>query len=134
MSKSARYGALLVVTVITACAPARAGLDVRYLGSVRSQDRELGHRRYVAICGPCHEEHNDRRAPMLSSVHLPAPAIRRQVREGDVFMTGIPVRRLSDADLEAVLAFLTATGTCLRDTERATPASTLPSPTPPSGP
>lgn len=105
--------ALLFFAALGACTPRAQLPDVRYRGPVRSDDVALGHARYIAICGPCHEDHNDVRAPMLASVHLGPSAIRRQVREGDVFMTGIPVRRLSDDELEAVLAFLSATGTCL---------------------
>jgi mono/diheme cytochrome c family protein len=104
--------ALLLATAVSACG-ATTPPQVRYGGRVVSGEVVRGEQRYRVICGPCHIDHNDRRAPMLDSVHLTPWEIRRQVREGDEAMTAIPMRRLSDEELEAVLAYFVTTGTCI---------------------
>jgi cytochrome c5 len=62
-----------------------------------------GRRAYDRVCETCHED-----GPRLIGRHLSASRVRRQVREGGSRMRPIPAARLSDADLSAVCAFLSA--------------------------
>lgn len=106
---------LAVAGALASCSSVGAGTVVRYGGDVSSHDTERGRGRYDVVCAPCHEDHNDRRAPLFANIRLNAQAIRHQVREGDALMPAIPMRRLSAPDLEALLAFLQSTGTCVPD-------------------
>jgi cytochrome c553 len=128
MHRAPHLGIALLVCTLASCAHASTPPHVAYGGPILSVDVELGHQQYIAVCGPCHEDHNDRRAPLLANVHLPPWAIRRQVREGDAVMTAIPLRRLSPEDLEALLAFFTTTGTCVLPLQvvHAAPAAATP--------
>jgi mono/diheme cytochrome c family protein len=70
--------------------------DGRALALVRR-----GRRAYEAHCDTCHED-----GPELRGRHLAASRVRRQVRHGGSRMRAIPTSRLSDADLEAIVAYL----------------------------
>lgn len=61
---------------------------------------------------PCHGDHSERQGPLLFRLHWHAPEIRHQVRIGNSLMPAIPVERLSDEDLEHLLAFFLTTGAC----------------------
>lgn len=77
-----------------------------YAGAIRSTDTALGEERYGARCAPCHEN----TAPQLASIGWTPERMRQQIREGSGAMNAIPVSRLSDDEMEAVLAYLQTIG------------------------
>ncbi len=84
-----------------------------YAGPIRSSDVALGHERYDARCGSaCHDSGG---GPPLQGIGWTAERLRRQVREGSRDMPAIGPRRLSDDELEAVLAYLVTLGAVQSD-------------------
>lgn len=79
-----------------------SGGEASYAGPIGSTDVAHGQERYQAVCAPCHED----TAPRLANLGWPAARVRRQIREGNDEMRPVRVSRLSDADMEAVLAYL----------------------------
>ncbi len=86
---------------------------------------EHGRRRYTRMCyAACHDP-GLAIAPNLHGKRLPERRVRNQVRQGGGEMDPIPVRRLSDEDLDAVIAYLSTIST-IRDYQP--PAGVLPPP------
>lgn len=87
---------------------ASAGGESSYAGPIRSQDIALGQQRYESRCGnACHDSGG---GPPLANIGWTAERTRRQIREGSGGMSPIPPSRLSDDDMEAVLAYLVTIG------------------------
>jgi hypothetical protein len=79
-----------------------------YAGPIQSTDVALGQQRYDSRCGnACH---NSGGGPALANIGWTAERTRRQIREGSGGMAPIGVSRLSDGDMEAVLAYLVSIG------------------------
>jgi mono/diheme cytochrome c family protein len=86
---------------------------------------EHGRRRYTRLCyAACHDP-GLAIAPNLHGKRLPERRVRNQVRQGSGDMDPIPVRRLSDEDLDAVIAYL-STISAIRDYQP--PAGAAPTP------
>ncbi len=66
-----------------------------------------GHRAFTRACGNCHEE-NDPEGPSPNH-NWEEARMRAQVRTGAGRMRAITVARLSDADLDAMIAFFRST-------------------------
>ncbi len=79
-----------------------SGGEASYAGPIASTDVAHGQERFQAVCAPCHEDN----APRLPNLGWPAARVRRQIREGNDEMRPVRVARLSDADMESVLAYL----------------------------
>lgn len=77
-----------------------------YEGPIRSADVEHGHELYDSVCMSCHGGG----APGLDNLGWAAGRMRQQIREGEGRMPAIPASRLSDDDLEAVLAYMVTVG------------------------
>jgi mono/diheme cytochrome c family protein len=110
-----RWWTALFVVVLASCGVRRPDdtmIDARYRGPVRSRNIARGRNRYEVVCVPCHGDHSERQGPLLFRLHWYAPEIRHQVREGNSLMPAIPQHRLSDEDLEHLLAFFLTTGAC----------------------
>lgn len=106
-----------VVVLATACAfaacggrPHRGTVDPRYQGPILSDDAARGRNRYEIVCSPCHGDHSERVGPLLAGLGWSAPEVRAQVREGTALMPPIRPSRLSDDDLEALLAYFVELG------------------------
>ena len=87
-----------------------SGGEAQYAGPIASTDVALGQQRYDSRCGnACH---NSGGGPALANIGWTAERTRRQIREGSSSggMSAIPVSRLSDEDMEAVLAYLVTIG------------------------
>lgn len=82
------------------------GGEVSYAGPIASTDATHGETRFRAACISCHEG-----GPPASAVGWSPEQMRRQIREGRGEMPPITSAHLSDADLEALLAYLVTTGT-----------------------
>ncbi len=85
-----------------------SGGETSYAGPIGSTDVALGQQRYDSRCGnACH---NSGGGPALANIGWTAERTRRQIREGSSDMAPIGVSRLSDEDMEAVLAYLVTIG------------------------
>lgn len=87
----------------TATETAAAGST--YEGPVQSEDLGLGETKYNALCQGCHDGSF---GPALLGGTASPVEIRRQVREGSSNMPSFAATRLSDDELEAIVAYLSA--------------------------
>lgn len=76
-------------------------VEERYEGPIASRDTAEGGRIYLTLCTACH---NGRVNPR--GYHWSPGQMRRQIREGNLMMPPLDERFLSDAQVEAVLAYL----------------------------
>lgn len=84
------------------------GDTAQYEGPVASTNVEAGGELFDMLCSDCHGDDGD--APKLTEeAHSPA-RIRQQVREGSDHMRPFPQKRLSDTEMEDLLAFLDSIG------------------------
>jgi mono/diheme cytochrome c family protein len=67
---------------------------------------ERGKERFEDLCGVCHPDGGADDGPSLIAEPHSAAYIRQQTREGSGKMRPFPERRLSNDDLEAILAWL----------------------------
>lgn len=81
-------------------------VSAQYAGEIGSADVAHGEEVYGQVCGVCHNGG----APNLENLGWDAGHMRQQVREGEDRMPPISAARVSDEDLEAVLAYLTTIG------------------------
>lgn len=96
---------LLAAVVLGACGGGAAHAPAaNYEGPIRSADTAHGDQVFNTVCMACHS------GSPLNNVHLTAARVREQVRQGRGRMPAIPATRVSDDDLEAVLAYLTTIG------------------------
>jgi hypothetical protein len=85
-----------------------SGGESSYAGPIGSTDIALGQQRYDSRCGnACH---NSGGGPALANIGWTAERTRRQIREGSGGMSAIGPSRLSNEDMEAVLAYLASIG------------------------
>jgi cytochrome c oxidase cbb3-type subunit III len=82
------------------------GEDASYAGPIASTDVAHGKEVFSANCDDCHPDGGEDVGPSLvADPHTPA-MIRKQVREGSGKMRPFPEKRVSNEDLEALLAYL----------------------------
>lgn len=79
------------------------GGETSYAGPVASTDVAHGEGRFRAACSSCH-------ADGIPVTGWTAEAMRRQIREGSGEMPAIREGRLSNEDMEALLAYLQSNG------------------------
>jgi mono/diheme cytochrome c family protein len=92
-----------------------------YAGPIGSTDVEGGRELYENVCNSCHAGG----APGLDDIAWTAAAMRQQIREGEGRMPAITSSRLSDEDMERVLAYMVTIGAVRSEAggETAAPAS-----------
>ncbi len=78
----------------------------QYQGPIQSTDTARGEEVYNTVCMSCHGAG----APNLEGIGWEAGAMRQQIREGHGRMPAISQSRLSDEDMEALLAYMTTIG------------------------
>jgi mono/diheme cytochrome c family protein len=69
-----------------------------------------GGERFEAVCGLCHPGGEEDNGPTLRDIHWDAARMRTQIRNGSGRMRPISATRLSDEDLEKVVAWLGTIG------------------------
>jgi mono/diheme cytochrome c family protein len=74
-----------------------------YQGPIQSSDVARGEEVFNNVCNSCHAGG----APALQGIGWEAGRVRQQVREGGGRMPAIAASRVSDEDLEALLAYMT---------------------------
>ena len=100
--KGGWFGLVLMLTACTrSVAPPRL-VAPQYEGPIQSRDVAEGGRIYLTLCAACHL---DRVNP--SGYHWSPGQMRQQIREGNRLMPPILPELLDDAQVEAVLAYLT---------------------------
>ncbi|MDH5671008.1 MAG: cytochrome c [Myxococcales bacterium] len=89
---------------------AEGGETSEYGGPIASTDVDHGKEVYGTHCDDCHPDGQEDVGPsLIAEPHSPAD-LRKQVREGSGKMRPFSPNRLSDDDLEAMLAYLDSIG------------------------
>ena len=81
-----------------------------YEGPVASTDVEAGKELFSTFCDDCHPDGEEDVGPSLIEHAHSAARMRQQVREGSGKMRPFSANRLSDEDLEHLLAYLGSIG------------------------
>ena len=82
------------------------GASASYEGPITSTDAEHGKQLFSTFCDDCHPGGEEDVGPsLIAEPHTPA-RIRQQVREGSGKMRPFSEKRVSNEDLEALLAYL----------------------------
>lgn len=90
--------------------PSSGGDLALYERPIESTDAERGSRLFEDFCGECHPEGDSDEGPsLIAEPHTPGE-IRKVVREGRRTMERYSEQRMSDADLESVLAWMASVG------------------------
>lgn len=97
---------------------------VDYSGPMTSSDIAAGQASYEANCSGCHPDGGSGVGPAITELSWDAATMRRQVREGEDRMPAFAADRVSDGDLEAMLAYLASIGSVA--SEDAAPAVDAP--------
>lgn len=79
-----------------------SGGESAYAGPITSTDLAGGEAAYQAACAPCHENG----APTVFGRGWEPARMRQQIREGEDDMPPIPESRLSNEQMEALLAYI----------------------------
>jgi mono/diheme cytochrome c family protein len=85
---------------------ATSGGEAGYEGPIASTDAAHGKELFDTNCGDCHPGGESDVGPSLIAEPHTAPRIRQQIREGSGKMRPFSEKRLSNEDMEAVLAYL----------------------------
>lgn len=80
-------------------------------GEIASADVALGEARYDAMCSLCHPGGEADIGPAIRDIQWSPERVRTQIRDGSGRMRPIGPDRLSDEDMEAMLAYLVTLGT-----------------------
>jgi hypothetical protein len=82
------------------------GESAQYEGAIGSTDADHGKAVFDSSCGDCHPGGEADVGPsLIAEAHTPA-RVRPQIREGSGKMRPVSEKRLSNEDMEAVLAYL----------------------------
>lgn len=108
-----RRMACVVALVLGACGGGGGGGDTtdgqeasaQYAGPIGSSDAARGEEVYNQSCAICHNS-----GPSLENIGWSPARLRQQIREGSGRMPAISANRVSDADMEAILAYMVTTG------------------------
>ncbi len=82
------------------------GESSAYEGPVASTDVELGKEKFTDFCDDCHPDAQSGEGPSLIEHAHTAARIRQQIREGSDKMRPFSEARLSNENMEAILAYL----------------------------
>lgn len=115
-SKMVRISSVVAALVWIGCggspegpegAEASSGAELtEYEGPIASTDVERGKELFGMNCDDCHPGGDEDVGPSLIADPHPPAELRKQIREGSGRMKPFSEKRLSDDDLEAVLAYL----------------------------
>jgi len=105
-SRGRVFLAFLVCLVLAACTPAYRGEPLFGPLDVSETRLALGQRVFDANCHQCHPGGDGGLGPALNNKPLPAGLIWYQVRHGLGAMPAFSEARVSDAELDALIAYL----------------------------
>ena len=102
-----RIALVVSAVVLGGCAAWRPPVHVfeEYQGPIRSRDVGQGRETFVTLCAACHRGRVNPQGLHWTPAHM-----RHQIREGNALMPALREQRLSDARVEAVLAYLSTVG------------------------
>ena len=86
------------------------GDAAQYEGPIASTDVQRGEEQFELYCADCHPDGEEDVGPSLIADPHPPATLRRQIREGSGKMRPFSENRLSDEDLEAILAYMNTLG------------------------
>ena len=87
-------------------AESSSGGEASYEGPITSTDAESGKAKFDDFCGDCHPDGGEDVGPsLIATPHTPAK-LRQQIREGGGKMRPFSEKRLSNEDMESILAWL----------------------------
>ena len=83
---------------------------VSYEGPIASTDLESGAEVYAEFCEGCHPGGQEGDGPAIVGLDWPPAKMRQQIREGEDDMPAFGPEKISDEDLEALLAYSVTIG------------------------
>ncbi len=96
----------VVAALLSACAPAYRGEPLYGPLDTSVPEVALGRQTFAANCNQCHPGGSSGLGPALNNKPLPAGLIKYQVRHGLGAMPAFSPERLSDENLDALVAYL----------------------------
>ena len=97
-----------IIVLLTSCGPARRSEPLK--GAARIDDPQTARGRTVFMnsCNRCHPGGEAGLGPAINDKPLPEFLMKTQIRAGLGAMPAFPKSELSDADVDAVIAYLKA--------------------------
>lgn len=105
MSVIIRIAVVLALAVMAACGPARRGVPFGPPLQLTEQERQ-GEQLFMAQCHHCHPGGAAGLGPAINNKPLPGAAMHLQIRKGMGTMPAFPESLLSNAEVEAIVAYL----------------------------
>ncbi|MBZ4418052.1 cytochrome c [Myxococcus sp. RHSTA-1-4] len=97
--------AVLVLAAVAACGPSRRGPAFGTPREFTAQEQE-GRVLFMRNCNMCHPGGSGGLGPSINNKPLPSVAMRTQIRQGVGAMPAFTDEMLSDAQVDAVIAYL----------------------------
>ena len=97
--------AMLALTMVVACGPSRRGPAFGTPREFNAQQQE-GRVLFMRNCNPCHPGASGGLGPSINNKPLPSVAMRTQIRRGVGAMPAFTDEMLSDAQVDAIVAYL----------------------------
>ncbi len=92
--------------LLAGCGPARRGAPTSQPVEVTSGFVDKGQKVFMMMCHECHPRGTAGVGPALNNKPLPGFLIKLQVRQGFGAMPAFSEEKISDSDLEALVAYL----------------------------
>lgn len=105
MSALVRTAVVLVLAAVAACGPARRGVPFGPPLQLTEQERQ-GEQLFMAQCHHCHPGGAAGLGPAINNKPLPGAAMHLQIRKGVGTMPAFPETMLSNAQVDAIVAYL----------------------------
>lgn len=102
------FATLLVLAIGSACGAARRSLPLTGAVALRTEQERRGRKPFLEHCYACHPDGNAGLGPALNDKPLPAFAIRFQVRNGLGAMPSFSDKKIENATLDAIVAYVKA--------------------------
>lgn len=106
MNRFAVIGLLVLLWALSACAPAYRGEPITGPLELSTPTLVLGQRVFDRHCDQCHPGGAAGLGPSLNDKRLPGSLIAYQVRQGVGAMPAFTPERLTDKELDALIAYL----------------------------
>jgi mono/diheme cytochrome c family protein len=100
--------ALLLAGLQVGCGPARQGIPIEGPMEVESPEIAEGERVFDYQCAPCHPGGQAGVGPAINNKPLPEFLLRYQVRHGIGKMPAFDESEISEAELDALIAYIVA--------------------------
>lgn len=103
---------LFATTLVAAvgCGAARQSPPLQAEPPALNSEQLAGQRVFMRDCNGCHPQGAAGLGPALNDKPVPAAAIKLQVRQGVGAMPSFSAQELNDQELDALVAFMSATG------------------------